>query len=258
MKKFINHINRRKLLSCILLGFMLWPFIGEAQVQVVPFAGINSTRVKYFDFLKGGNYGLAGVELEGRLPVRKISPYHVSLVTGMTFLANGFYRDSGITFADLIFNAGTSELKTKYLQIPVVLKFNWRPFPLIEGWSLFLGVGISNELLLKSELTEQETQVNPGFGVLTSPPQTTSFEDNLVITEYGKKYALFQRLEIGTRFNRLQLAYRFSYSLTDMHHAGLEAVWGVPASNSTYFQPVDLNGKRKEQYSEFVVGFVIK
>ena len=198
MNRFLNHINHRKLRSYILLGFMFWPFISEAQVNIVPFAGINSTRVKYFDFLKGGNYGLAGVEVEGRLPARKISPYHVSLATGMTFLANGFYRDAGITVPSLIFNAGTSELKTKYLQFPVVLKFNWRPFPLIENWTVFLGVGISNELLLQSELTEQETLVIPGSGILTSPPQTTSFEDNQVITEYGKKYALFQRLEIGT------------------------------------------------------------
>ena len=258
MNRFLYHINRRKLLSYVFLGVMFWPFIGEAQVQVVPFAGINSTRVKYFDFLKGGNYGLVGVEVEGRLKPRKISHYHVSLVTGMTFLANGFYRDAGIAVPGLVFNAGTSELKTKYLQFPVVLKLNWRPFPLIEDWSVFVGIGISNDILLKSELTELETRVNPGTGVLTSPPQTTSFADSQRITPYGKKYTLFQRLEIGTRFNRIQLAYRFSYSLTDMHHSGLETVWGVPAQNSTYFDPVELSGQRKEQYSEFVLGFVIK
>ncbi len=90
MKKFLNHINHWKLFSCILLWVLFWPLIGEAQVQVVPFAGINSTRVKYFDFLKGGNYGLAGVEVEGRLPASKISPYHISLVTGMTFWPTDF------------------------------------------------------------------------------------------------------------------------------------------------------------------------
>lgn len=251
------HINKIKLFIIISLGALLWPKVVESQVKVVPFAGINSTRVKYFDFLKGGNYILVGVEVEGRLRPRKISPYHVSLVTGISFLSNGFFRDSGIAVPGLVFNAGTSELKTRYLRFPIEVKFNWRPFPLIEDWELFLGVGISNDILLKSELIEHETRVSTGIGVLTSPPQTTSYEDKKMITEYGKKYAIFQRLEIGTRFNRIQLAYRFSYSLTDMHHSGLENVWDVPAQSSTYFSPVEINGTRKERYFEFVIGVVI-
>lgn len=245
------------MLKYIFLGVMLWPLVGEAQVRVVPFAGINSTRVKYFDFLKGGTYVLAGFEVEGRLKPRKISPYHLSLVTGITFLANGFFRDSGIAVPGLVFNSGTSELKTKYLRFPVEVKINWQPFPLIEEWEIFLGVGISNDILLKSELTEHETRVSTGIGVLTSPPQTISYEDSQIITEYGKKYVLFQRIEIGARYHRIQLAYRFSYSLTDMHHMGLETVWGVPAQSSTYFSPAEMNSERKERYFEFVVGYII-
>jgi hypothetical protein len=223
----------------------------------MPFTGVNCTRIKYYDFLKGGSYALAGIEVEGRLKQHNISSVQLSLVTGMTFLANGFFRDSGIAVPGLIFNAGTSELKTKYLCIPVVLKFNWQPFPLIEEWVIFLGAGVSNDFLLKSELTEHETHVSAGIGVLTSPPQTTSYEDSQVITDFGKKYILFQRFEIGARFNRIQLTYRFSFSLTDTHHSDLESVWSVPPDYSTYFTPVELNGKRKERYFELIVGYII-
>ncbi len=257
-KNSIVPMKRSIFTVVILLAIPLFPETVKAQINLIPFAGINSTRVKYFDFLKGGNYGMLGLDIEGRFKPRKYSLLHISFTSGINYLANGFYRDSGISVPGLVLTTGVSDLRTSYIRIPLGLKMNWQPFPLIEDWRLFLGVAISIDFLLKSELAERETQVSIPIGILTSPPQTTSFEDSRDITNFGRKASQFQRIELGARFKRFQFAYRLSFSLNDMHHQGLENVWNIPMDKSTYIDPLELNGKRIEKYSEFVVGFVIK
>lgn len=254
----IEKIAILKVPVIIIMVLLTLPFTSRSQVNIVAFGGINSTRVKYFDYLKGGNYPLVGLEIEVTRRPRKITQLQISFVSGATFLTNGFYRDSGISVPGLTFTAGTSELKTKYLQVPVLLKLNYRPYPLLEDWFIFSGVGISNDLLLNSTLEERETNVILGSGILTSPPLTTSWSDSKAITEYGRKYAAFLRLELGSRFKRLQFSYRISFSIHDMHHEGIEEVWSVPVNESTYFFPKELNSSRKEKYSEFVVGFLLR
>lgn len=242
---------------CILLLILSQPFAGRSQFKIIPIAGVNSTQVKYYDYLKGGSYPLIGCEAEYNFRHREILPYNLSLVTGIEFLANGFYRDFGINVANLYFQSGTSELKTRYLRIPFLVRFSYYPFPLIEEWKWFIGIGLSNDILKNSSLSESETQVSQGIGVFTSPPQTVTYQDNQSITDYGKKYALFQRVEIGTRYNRIQLTYRISYSLSDMHHYGMDEVWNIPIDESSYFIPYEINSKRKERYFEFIIGYSI-
>lgn len=238
----------------ILLFFFSGPAM--AQISLTPIAGINSTRVKYYYWEKGGNYGIYGVEAEVGFRPRKFSLFHLSMVTGVSYLANGYFRDSGIS-DPISYYSKTSDLKTNYFQIPLELKLNWQPFALVENWKVFFGAGISNDFLLKSNLEERASKVFLSSD-LFAPPQTTSYQESRDIKEFGRKYSLFSRFEWGTKYKRIHFAYRFSFPLQDMHHAGLENVWQIPAGWSHYLSPVDLNGKRKEKYSEFVLGWRIK
>lgn len=239
----------------IILYFLSLP--AAAQISVTPFAGISSTRVLYYYWDTGGNYGVYGVEVEARLRPRKFSSFHISFVTGGSYLANGYFRDSGLAFSTLIYDTQTSELKTNYFQIPVELKLNWQPFPLVEDWKIFFGAGVSNDILLKSTLEEKVIEVNMSSD-LFAPPQTTSYQDSGKIDEFARKFSLFSRFEVGTKYKRIHFAYRYCFSLQDMHHGGLENVWQIPSGSSNYMTPMELNGKRNEKYSEFVLGFRIK
>ncbi|MFC2124874.1 outer membrane beta-barrel protein [Bacteroidota bacterium] len=228
-----------------------------AQWAVTPYVGINSTQVKYDAYLKGGNYGLTGIDVEKIFQLREYSLINLSMVTGVCYLANGFNHDFGITVSTLYYNSGNSRLSTNYLQIPVALRLNWQPFALVEGWRIFGGGGITYNYLLKSELSENETVVSQSIGAPQPPPLTVNYKDSGEITEYGPKNSIFLRLEIGMKFKHLQFAYRYSLSLTDMHHAGFESDWDVPLDRSDYISPFDLNGKRIEKYHEFVIGWII-
>ena len=227
-----------------------------AQWAVTPFAGINSTQVKYDAFIKGGNFGLAGIDVERNFQFREYPLINISAVTGIGYLANGFYHDFGISVSTLYYNSGNSKLDTKYMIIPIMLRLNWQPFALIEGWKVFGSGGITYNYLLKSELSENETVVTPAIGAPQPPPLTIYYEDSGEITEYGPKSSIFLRFELGTKFKHILFAYRYSMSMTDMHHKGFESDWDVPVDRSDYMSPYDLNGKRIEKYHEFVIGWV--
>lgn len=239
----------------ILLFFFSVPAM--AQISLTPFAGINSTRVKYYYWEKGGNYGVYGVEAEMGFRPQKFSLFHLSMVTGVSYLANGYFRDSGLSVSTLSYSSQFSDLKTNYFQIPLEIKLNWQPFALVENWKVFFGAGVSNDFLLKSNLEERAVKVILSSDIL-APPQTTSYQESRDIKEFGRKYSLFSRFEWGTKYNRIHFAYRFSFPFQDMHHAGLENVWKLPAGSSAYLTPAIMNGKRKEKYSEFVLGWRIK
>ncbi len=241
----------------LLVMMMFFSVPAVAQISVTPFAGINSTRVKYFYWEKGGNYAVYGLEIEARLRPRKNSPFHVSLVTGASYLSNGYFRDTGLTFSTFVYSSQTSELKTGYFQVPLVLKLNWQPFPLVEDWKLFFGAGISNDFLLSSHLEEKAVDVNSSSD-LFAPDVTTEYQDSKDTAGFGRKHSLFSRFELGTKYKRIHFAYRFSFSLQDMHYVGLEDDWDVPSGSSNYLIPYELNGKRNERYSEFVLGFRVR
>jgi hypothetical protein len=239
----------------ITMLLILVSLAAQAQVTITPFAGINSTRVMYGYWEKGGNYGLGGIEVEARLKAKRFSLVHVSFLTGAGYLANGYFTDAGFS-TPLGYLAETSELKTNYLQVPLEIKLNWQPFPLVETWKLFFGAGVSNDILLKSRLKESGTEVNSFVDPL-SPPQTMTYFSEKAITEYGRKYSPFARFEIGTKYKRVHIAYRTCFSIQDMHHAGLEESWPVPERLSSYMSPLRINGKRNERYTEFVLGWRI-
>ena len=228
------------------------------QIQLVPFAGVNSTS-HYYE--SGGNYPMAGLEIEGRLKPTKISRFHISLVTGASYLANGFYTNQLFAY-DLgyykYFKAQNTDLTTRYIQIPFELKFNYQPFPLIEDFTIFFGGGVTLNYLQKATLTEKTTEVKD-FGLNTpiTPPVTVTYEDSRDITSLGVKQSLFTRFEIGMKYNRIHLAFRLSTSLQDMYYSGLQNNWNIPETYSYYINSHNQSGKTTIKSSEFVVGYRI-
>jgi hypothetical protein len=124
----------------------------------------------------------------------------------------------------------------------------------VEDWKIFLGLGVSYNILLKSTLEEKYTGVALSSDVL-APPTVVSYEDSRDVTSYGEKNSLFRRVELGMKYKRLQLSYRLSRSITDMYRTGLEQDWNVPAEDSWYLGAYEDSGEIIEKYAELVVGF---
>ncbi|HEX8061528.1 MAG TPA: hypothetical protein VF473_11365 [Cyclobacteriaceae bacterium] len=228
----------------------------RAQVSITPVAGINSVRM--YDGIvydKGGNYGLAGLELELRRKPKIQKRFYVSAVTGASYLRNGFYDSFSFSFASLFYSQQQSNLDMQFVQIPVELKFNWRPFALIEDWTVFAGGGVSYDLLLNAHLEEKSTRLDFDTSQPPAPPTTITYSDNRDVTNMMPSHLLFYRFEIGVNIKRIHLAWRMSSSLTDAYPTGLERNWQVPADDSTIIEHHHDAGSLKFRYNDLVIGY---
>lgn len=240
-----------------IIFFILLAETSFGQFLVTPIIGINSTKLKMNDFsyTNGGNFLTYGLELEYGLKPKRHGSTHVSFLAGAYYLENGFYDMYEFSFPGLnYYTSQTTDLATSYLQIPLMLKLNWQPMPLIEDWNLFLGVGISQNILLNSRLAEKSTKVTRSNDIF-APPNTVQYSDSQDISSLGVQTSQFARIEIGMRYKRMLVSYRFSLSLQDMYYDGLENVWKIPAKESNYISAHATQGKITEKHSEFVLGF---
>ncbi len=245
MKKFIT------LLALISLCYPV-----AAQISVNPFVGINSTKMNNgYYFENGGAFGLGGIEIEWRKKPKQHHQLYLTLATGISYLSNGFYHSTNFSYTAVDFyTQEIADLKMQYWQVPLTIRVNWQPFPLVEDWKIFLGLGVCNNILIKSTLHEKYTEVFLNDDPL-APPVVTSFEDSRDITASGKKSSLFRRVEFGMKYKRVQLSYRLSKSLADLYHSGLENDWNVPDDKSWYIDSHNSAGKTTEKYSELVAAF---
>lgn len=233
----------------------LWQ-VAEAQVNFAPFFGINTTKIHDgIAYENGGTFVVAGLELEFSKKPARYRHFYFSAATGGSYLSNGFYYSGNFAYTALNFyTQRITDLRMQYIQIPALLRVNWQPFPLVEDWKLFVGLGVVHNLLVKSTLEEKYTEVFLSNDVL-APPEVTSYADARDVTGYGKKRSWFRRVELGMKYKRLQLSYRISTSLTDLYRTDLEKEWKVPDDKSWYIEAYQDAGKTVEQYSELVVGF---
>jgi hypothetical protein len=233
----------------------LW-HLAVAQVNVTPYVGMNSTKI--YDgtvYQNGGAFVVTGVELEVALKGKEQRRVYISLATGASYLKNGFYYSGNFSYTALNFyTQRITDLKTRYLQIPFTLRLNWQPFPLVEDWKVFLGLGLCRNALIESTLEEKYTIVTRNTDIL-APPQVASYEDSRDVTNHGEKNSWFQRIELGMKYKRFQVTYRLSRSLTDLYRTGLEDDWNVPDEQSWYIKAYHDSGKIIEKHTELVVGF---
>ncbi len=244
---------------------ILFPLPLMAQFSFTPFAGLNSTKMSesYSGYAKGGNYGIIGVEIEKQFKLKPYSPFSFSLISGVSYLANGFERTSSFT---LSFGSGTysyevTNLQMRYWQVPLIARINFRPFALVEDWRLFFGAGISFNQLSYAHLAEQVSEVKISSSSFLSypglypPPPLNFYQDSRDVTSFGVKNPLFQRIEFGMKFKHVQVTWRISVSLQDMYFKGIEKNWQVPATNSFYIGAHNSRGITNEKYSEIVFGW---
>ncbi len=231
--------------------------IATAQINLVPYAGLNSTKMyESYGYQKGGSYGIVGLDIELRKKPTVHKNVYVTLVTGVSYLKNGFYQSSNFGFSTFSYTASITDRKMEYVQIPVVIRWNWQPFPLVEDWKLFFGAGVSNNLLMSAHLSEKYTFILRSSDLL-APPVTEQYEDSRDVTDLGRKSSLFTRFEIGMIYKRVQISLRFSKAITDLYYTGIEMNWQVPAENSAYIEANNEDGGIYEKYSEVAIGYRI-
>ncbi len=242
--------------TIINLMFLFMSLSVAAQINIVPYAGANSTKMyQSSGFEKGGSYGVVGLEFELRKRPQQANNVYVTLVTGISYLKNGFYKSDNFSYTALsYYTASVTDRAMEYIQIPVVLRFNWQPFPLVEDFKTFFGAGVNNNLLQKATLAESYTSVFISNDVL-APPEAEHYEDSRDVTDLGKKHSLFARFEAGVIYKRFLVSFRVSKGISDLYYTGLENDWAVPAEFSEYLKAYSEKGSIKEKYSEIMIGY---
>ena len=242
---------------------IMLPFSLSAQFSFTPFVGLNSTKLteSYSGYAKGGNYGILGVEVERQINLSLYSPLHFSIVTGVSYLSNGFDRTSSFTFTSSYYSYELTNIRTRYIQVPAMVRINWRPFALVENWYLFFGAGVSFNQLTYAHMEEQADKINftgssfsPYPGIYP-PPQLLYYSDSQDVTSRGVRNSIFKRFELGMKFKHVQVTWRISLSTQDMYFKGIEKNWNVPASSSFYINAHNSRGITKEKYSELIFGW---
>ncbi len=234
---------------------LLLPLFVQAQITITPFVGLNSTRMTdtYSGYTKGGNYGFFGVEVEGRKKPKPYSSVYLSATTGLTYLPNGFSYSSSVPLGTTGLSARSTNIQTRYLQVPLSIRLNWRPFPLVEDWRIFFGAGVSYNMLTYAHISEESTYIS--IPIFYNPPTSTYLQDSRDVTNIAVKNSIFKRFELGMKFKHVQVTWRLSFSTQDMYFKGLEQEWKVPATNSFYLDAHDSQGITKEKYSEIIFGW---
>lgn len=244
-----------KKITTLLPLIILW-HLSPAQVSLTPYVGMNSTKI-YTGILyqNGGASSVTGFDLEFSRNPRQHKNINLAIATGATYMRNRFYYSESIAFPALnIYSHSITDLRTQNVQVPFTLRLYWQPFPLVEEWRVFLGVGTCGNMLIRSTLKEMYTEVRHNDDLL-APPIVTSYADARDVAGYGDKNSIFSTIELGVKYQRLQLCYRLSKSLTDLYRTGLEDDWNVPDNKSWYIDAHQDVGKIVEKYSELVVGF---
>ncbi|MBI3481449.1 MAG: outer membrane beta-barrel protein [Bacteroidetes bacterium] len=228
------------------------PLIG--QLNFTPIAGLNSTRLSesYSGYAKGGNFGVYGVEVEKTFNFTEYSPVSISLLSGVSYLRNGFNQENSFSVFNAYYYKKTN-IETTYWQVPLMVRINWRPFPLVEDWRLFFGAGVSYNSLTHAHIAEQATNVS--IVLLYYPPPSTSYQDSRDVTDIAVKHTLFERFDIGMKFKHLQVSWCLSVSMQDMYFKCLENNWQVPFNYSFYLDAHKSRSITKEKYSEVVFGW---
>lgn len=235
------------------------------QLSLVPYAGVNSTRMNtvggYFE--NGGTYAFWGLDFSLRFKPSHYQRMYPTFVVGVSRLNNGYFYSSSFAFNSYYgyYNQQITDLRTSYWQMPMMARFNWQPFPLIEDWKLFLGAGVMANFITKATLHEEYTRSlvdldNPTLA-FPAPPVTIHYDESHDIMKFGRPTSFYWRAELGMKYKRLQISYRLSRSIPDLYFSGFETIWIIPSEDSNYIQTHEANGKIKEKYSEIAVGFRI-
>ncbi len=240
----------------LFIALAIWSLPASAQVNIIPMLGVNSTRMKMGSlYEKGGSFLLGGVELEFRRRPKETKPVFVSLVTGVGYLDNGFYYSSNFAYTALsYYEREVTEINAEYWQIPLMLKINWQPFPLVEDWRVFTALGVSSNITIRATMAEEYTFVFLNDDVF-APPETTYYSDSQDVTDLAPKSSMFLRFDLGMVVRRFQFAWRMSFSTSDQYFSGIESTWAIPDEDSPYISSHDENGKMPVKYSELVLGF---
>jgi hypothetical protein len=243
--------------KAIIILLMSAVFTAHGQLSITPFVGASIKGMTQTSGLEnGGSAGLAGVEVEiGKN--RLVKPVGLTLCSGISYLDIDYNDNFNLAAGDFFYFHRSTSLNTKYLQVPLMLKLNWQPSPLLEQWIVSIGVGISNNFLVQAELEEEATIVSYQTGVPEPPPTIEKYEDAGDVTDLGESFYIFRRIDIGMRLKRIQFTARFSKSLQDMYFKGLESQWAVPAEESQYIKAKSYNGKTSERYIELVFGYTL-
>ena len=229
-----------------------------AQLSITPVAGISiKGMTQSIGIQNGGSAFFGGAEIEYGWK-RFDSRVHMTVMSGVSYLDIDFSNTNNLSVADFFYWHYTTSTNTEYLRIPLMLKLNWQPSPLLEQWIVFFGFGATANVLMKSTIAEETTIVAYNDGSTFRPPPTIEqYEDSRDVTSLSESMYLFSRVELGMRLKKIHFSFRISKSYKDMYLKGLENTWAVPQDESLYMRSYRQNGKIKERYVELTFGYVI-
>ncbi|HYG02749.1 MAG TPA: hypothetical protein VD927_09900 [Chryseosolibacter sp.] len=230
----------------------------HAQLAISPYVGLNSTRMNdTYGYINGGNYFLAGADVEYEVTSKDSDrKLRIAIGSGVSYLRNGFYSSNAFSLSFInSYRQTITDLSMVYWQAPLLVRFNWQPFTLIEDWKVFAGGGAVFNFLQKAQMREEYTEVFYSADALAPPPSHIHFSDDQNVTPYAVRQSVFTRFELGMKYKKMHLSYRVSVSKADLYFSGIEDHWQVPAEYSDYIQRYAASGKIKEKHAEIIIGY---
>jgi hypothetical protein len=232
--------------------------VSEASEHLNFQKGINGQAYGY----GGGASALSpGIETEIRLaPIRfkralkMMGIYNTSnkaLLIGVNYAAHNFSARGFSSDNDMLY----STFETRYIHVPVILKYNVQIFMLDENFHFSFGLGTVNSFLLRSHLHEEATDNDRDSQgrVIAS----RFYIDDKDVTNLGVMYTTNFCFDMSISFKRLYIGERAYFGFKDQFMKGLEEQWAVPKNVSVYQSAYETSPKLTMGGGFFYIGWRI-
>jgi hypothetical protein len=169
-----------------------------------------------------------------------------------------FYNNN---FSDLSgYNANgtallSSEIKTRYINIPVLLKYHFPASFLDSRITLNYALGITTGFLLDMDM--KETSLKNTFDVDGNFLGTVYSESSGNVKSYARSQVFYITFGMYFSHRKLSAGFLVGFSPSDQYLKGLENNWGLPANESMYLGSYQAFQKVQYEYANFIVSYRI-
>jgi len=193
----------------------------------------------------------------------KIAPMHLGKINKVLGVYNTSYKSllTGINYASHTFSARGfsidndpmySRMQTRYINVPLMWKYNIQIFPMNENFHFCFGIGLMNSFLLRAHLYEEATDNTRVGGYLVS---SELFVDDKDVTKFFVKYTASFCFDMSISFRRLYIGERAYFGSKDQFMKDLEPNWAVRRDLSIYLSSYETAPKLEMGGGFFYIGW---
>lgn len=242
--------------------FLFITSLTTGQVIIRPSVSLSSLGIK-MDIMSYNNVNWRpspGIELEKTF-------YHFANVNdtlrikpkpALSLQVSAYYTNN---FSDLSgYNANgtallTSEIKTKYINVPILIRYHFPASVLDSRITLNYAIGVTAGFLLDMKLSE--TSLKNTYDTNGNFTGTAFSESSGDVNKYAKRQVYYITFGMNFSHRKLSGGFLVGFSPADQYLRGLENNWGLPNNESMYLGSYEAFHKVHYEYANFIIGYRI-